>query len=187
MKDIMLDLETLGNGKSAAICQIGACYFDRHTGAIGETFKVNVDVASSVRAGAKLDAETVYWWLSQSDEARASILADPKVTLEQALILFNEFSSKSKEIWSHATFDFVTIMDSYKLCNINPTFSFRSARDIRTLVDLARVTTKKTERTGLHHDALEDCKHQVKYCTEAFNKLNKLKKLSPLLKEFINE
>jgi hypothetical protein len=51
MKDVMLDIETFGNGKHAAICQIGACYFDRSNGEIGATFKVNVDARSAEKSG----------------------------------------------------------------------------------------------------------------------------------------
>jgi len=39
MKDVMLDVETLGTKSTAAIIQIGACYFDRETGEIGDKFK----------------------------------------------------------------------------------------------------------------------------------------------------
>jgi hypothetical protein len=187
MKDVMLDLETLGNGKNSALCQIGACYFDRHTGVVGETFKINVDVISTIRSGADLDGETVYWWLNQSEEARQSILAEPRIDINIAVILLNEFLAKENNviIWSHATFDFVTIMETYKRLQVKPTFSFRSARDIRTLVDLAKVSVKDVKRDGVHHDALADCLHQVKYCVEAFNRINKLKKLGPILEDFI--
>ena len=171
MKDVMLDLETLGNGKDKCICQIGACYFDRDTGEIGETLKINVDAATHEKYGAKLDASTVYWWLSQSKEAQASILANPKEDIVSAMNKLNTFLAGAKCIWSHATFDFVTITDTFKQLSIKPLFNYRAARDIRTLVDFGKVTVDKQLREGIHHDALDDCKFQVKYCVAALNKV----------------
>lgn len=167
----MLDLESFGNGKNACVVQIGACYFDRVSGEIGKTFKVNVDARSSVESGADMDADTVYWWLSQSREAIDSVTSDPKLTIVDSFNQLNAFLINAESVWSHATFDFVIVQETFKRLGIKPTFSFRTARDIRTLVNLANITVSKTPREGLHHDALEDCKHQVKYCVEAMNKL----------------
>jgi hypothetical protein len=172
MKDVMIDLETFGNGNNAAICQIGACYFDRNTGEIGNTFKVNIDAASAVKLGAAMDASTVYWWLEQSPEARASISAPPRLDIADAMYQLNDFLGNCTRLWSHATFDFVIIMNTFRLLGVKPNFSYRAARDIRTLVDLAKVdTVNAVERTGTHHDGLEDAIHQVKYCVLAMNKL----------------
>lgn len=171
MKDVMLDLETLGNGTNKCIVQIGACYFDRETGIIGDTLKINVDAESHVRHGGELDAKTVYWWLSQSHEAIDSIIAQPRMDIVQAFDQLNIFLSKAKAVWSHATFDFVTIQDTFKQLNIKPLFHYRVARDLRTVVDLAKVTVDKQLREGTHHDALEDCKFQVKYCVASLNKI----------------
>jgi hypothetical protein len=171
----MLDLETLGNGNNKVICQIGACEFDLETGEIGKTFKVNVDAETHVREGGNLDAKTVYWWLSQDKEAINSIIADPKLPIREAFNQLNDFLKDAKQIWSHSTFDFVTIQDTYNLLGIKTLFRYNSARDIRTLVSLANISIDKTPREGVHHDALHDCLHQVKYCVQAYRKLRGLK------------
>lgn len=171
MKDVMVDLESFGNGKNACICQIGACYFDRITGEIGATFKVNIDARSAVKSGAQIDADTVYFWLAQSKEAQDSITKDPLISIEDGMAQLNDFLAGAKNVWSHATFDFVIIQETFKRLDMKPKFHYRAARDIRTLIELANVTVSKTPRTGLHHDGLEDCKHQVKYCVEAFKKI----------------
>lgn len=171
----MIDLETLGNGKNACIVQIGACEFDLETGEIGKTFKVNIDAESAVRSGADLDPQTVYWWLSQSREAIDSITAQPRIDINEAFTQLNEFLKDAKQIWSHATFDFVIVMETFKRLNIKTSFHYRTARDIRTLMSLGNVTVDKVIRTGLHHDGLEDAKHQVKYCAQAYRKLRGIK------------
>lgn len=183
MTDVMLDLESLGNGKSCAICQIGAVYFDRYTGKLGKEFYMNVDVKSCIKIGLELDSDTVYWWLNQSENARQSILAEPKVNIADALNQFSQFIIEAKTIWSHATFDFVAVSNAYRKAEIVPPKGFyKMARDIRTLIDLAKVSLKDISREGVHHDALADAKHQVKYCVEAFNKVRNVKSLSVMLK-----
>lgn len=172
MFDVMLDLETLGNGKNKCIIQIGACYFNRETGEIGETFKVNVDARSHVAKGAELDADTVYWWLSQSKEAIDSVIAEPKLDVVEAFNQLNLFLEKAKAVWSHATFDFVTIQETFKQLGIKPLFHYRVARDLRTIVDAGKISIAKQVREGTHHDALDDCKFQVKYCVAALNKIH---------------
>lgn len=177
MKDVMLDLETLGKNENKALCQIGAIYFDKVTGELGESFKINVDACSHETYGGKVDADTVYWWLSQSEAARNSILAQPRVPLFTALTALNAFLANATRIWSHATFDFVTIMHAMKQAGIKPNFSFKAGMDLRTLVYLAGKSTSNTVRTGTHHDALADCEHQVKYCVSALNAIKTNKKL----------
>lgn len=181
MKEVMIDLETLGNGENKCVIQIGACYFDRETGEIGKTFECNIDAKSATDAGFQLDASTVYWWLGQSDAARQSILADPKLPIKEAFDQLNTFLADAKCIWSHATFDFVTIMETYRKLDIKPLFSYRAGMDIRTLINITGVTFDKTLREGVHHNGLADAIHQVKYCMIAFDKLRLLKQATDLI------
>lgn len=171
MTDIMVDLETLGNGKNACVTQIGSCYFDRYTGEITRTFFCNVDARSAMRSGAEMDAATVYWWLNQDKGAIDAMIKPPLDDITVAFTALNEFMRGAKNIWSHATFDFVILQETYKRLNIKPSFRYTYARDIRTLVDLSGIILNYTKREGVHHNALDDCLHQVKYCVEAFNKL----------------
>jgi len=167
MNDVMVDIEALGNGKNGLICQIGACYFDRRTGEIGKTFKVNIDPVDAQKHGAELDADTVIWWLSQSQEARESILNGDKLKLATSIAMFVDFVRPAKAIWSHATYDFVMLNETCRRLNMRQ-LPFRKARDIRTLVDMSGVYIKNIKREGTHHDALADCLHQVKYCVKCF-------------------
>lgn len=184
-KDLMLDFETLGNGKDKCICQIGLLYFNSVTGEHGESLKINIDAGSHESYGGKIDAATVYWWLEQSDAARVSLIPNREPIL-QAMHKVNHFISKASRIWSHATFDFVTLIETFKQLDIKPTVSYKTGLDIRTLVYLSGISLSDTPRTGTHHDALADCEHQVKYCVLALNavKTNKhaLKLLGNLLK-----
>ena len=169
----MIDFETFGNGKNACVVQIGACYFNRETGETGEYFKSNIDARSAIASGADMDADTIYWWLSQSPDAIKSVTEIPLIEIKDAFESLNAFLALAEgvRIWSHATFDFVILTETLKRLKMKPRFSYRAARDIRTLLDLSGVDFKKVPREGLHHDALDDCFHQIKYCVEAFKSL----------------
>lgn len=178
--DIMLDLETLGSGPSATIIQVGACYFDRYTGEIGETFDRRINPETSEKYQFRIDASTVMWWLSQSKDSQNCVLIDkkekndPRFDVLEVLKDFNLFLKPKVAIWSHATFDFVLLPYHYRRTGIPPNFQYWQARDIRTIVDLAgiNVFTYK-QKNGVAHSALNDCLHQVRYCVDAFNKLTK--------------
>jgi hypothetical protein len=156
----MIDFETFGNGKHACVVQVGACNFG--DGAIGETLKLQVDAEDAMRNGAEMDASTVYWWLAQSLEAIWSILADPKLAEREAFNQLNVFLAGADEIWSHATFDFVILMEALKRLGIKPSFGYRVARDIRTLNALCP-GHKPMAREGTHHDGLDDAIYQARY------------------------
>lgn len=166
MKDIMLDFETFGNGENKCLCQIGAVYFDNVTGELGEEFKANIDAQSHMDRGGVLDAKTVYWWLQQSDAARQSLLPERKDVME-VMLDFNKFIAPCSRIWSHATFDFVTLIETFRKLHITPSVSHKAGLDLRTLTYLANITIDSFAREGVHHEALADAKHQVKYCVAA--------------------
>ena len=179
-RELMIDIETMGNGIQAPIIQIGAVYFSMKTGELGDEYLINIDLADAIRNGAVPDGDTIYWWLSQSEDARKG-LVDNKIAFmkeDQGLQDFNQFWARAKRVWSHATFDFVILMNSMRRRGIQPTVNYRKARDIRTLTGLANMSreeidTQKVERVGTNHNGLDDAIYQVKYCTVAYNNLMK--------------
>jgi hypothetical protein len=180
-KDLMLDIETLDTIKSGIILQIGACYFNRYSGEILEKFSTNIDIKSSLERGFTVGADTIKFWMSQGEEARKSVFEGEAQHVFDAMNDFNKFASSAKAIWSHATFDFVMIMHHFETLKIPTTFHYRTARDIRTLVDLADIKfTEKEPRKGVHHNALDDCIYQVQYCVQCFNKIYGIQNNKPV-------
>lgn len=180
---LMVDIESLGND---CICQIGMCSFDIETGEVFNQYRINIDFDT---ISGSPNPSTVKWWLQQSKEVQDSVLNsrsygtrgetegtfkmfDVDSELEVFKLVDNVFS-EHKRIWSHATFDFVSIMNVFKRLGIKPKFSWKHAMDIRTLVNLARTEVKgfMIDRVGVQHDALNDCLTQVKYVVAAYNKL----------------
>lgn len=166
--DLMLDLETFDNLATTAIVQIGAVIFDRDSGDIIDEFKADVDAQSCVDIGLTIGVDTMMWWLKQSEEARASITSEPRGRIQEVLANLSSFVQKYEpdprkvNVWCHATFDFPILQNIYKAIGKETPWHYRSARDLRTLTDLSGVNIYAIRRKGTYHDALDDCKHQVK-------------------------
>ena len=174
MKDVMLDLETFSLSSNAVIVQIGACYFDRFTGEIGEKFFEKIDPQSCVDAGFEMDVPTILWWMQQDETARQGIMDGDSFFVSPVLIDLKHFLRDIETIWSHATFDFVILTNYFHKFGIRTSFDYHAARDLRTLCDLADIDPKDFKRDDLtKHDALSDCIFQVGYATACFNRLRR--------------
>ena len=175
MNDVMIDLETWGNNQSSVVVQIGACWFDRHTGAIGETFKEHISAESEIKAGFTTDASTLYWWFDQSKEAQESAIGAyrDRRSSGYAWGKLNSFLLSAENIWCHASFDAAIVNYHMNTLNLRKNFKYYAFKDLRTLTELAGVDIRryKKETSGILHDALDDCKLQVKYAVDSFNKL----------------
>lgn len=172
MKDVMIDLETFGKRSNAVIIQIGACYFDRYTGEIGDKFFTNIDAQSCLDLGFEVDASTIYWWFEQSKEAQGALFQSRK-DIHQGILALKYFIKDAKCIWNHLTFDWNILKNYFIKLKYEDDMNFRKGRDLRTIVDVAQEINpdfdyKAFERVGIHHNSLDDCIYQVKYVSECF-------------------
>lgn len=90
--------------------------------------------------------------------------------VREVLEKFSNFFTQESIIWSHATFDFVIVQNYLKTLNLT-TMHYRSARDLRTLVDLSGINLDNYDWSRKTHNALDDCKFQIKYTVDALNML----------------
>ena len=195
MKDLMLDIETMGDGPEVAIMSIGACFFDITTGEIGATFHEQINLESAVDAGLIMDVSTVLWWMQQSDEARSKFADNSKARCIQLVLLafksFIEDSNEQCKVWGNgATFDNVIVKNAFKKCTgFDAPWSFYNDMDVRTIVRLGREIGFDPKRDmpfeGIKHDALADAIHQAKYVSAIYQKLI-LNAITPDLKKAVN-
>jgi len=170
MNNLMIDLETMGTGNNSAIVAIGAAYFDPLTAELGGTYYTAVDLQSNLDCGLQVDGDTVMWWMSQSDDARAALQGGIK--LPEMLRDFSRWcgaSGNPKSVWSHATFDHVILMNAYEKAGVPSPFHYRAAKDIRTLSYLA--SPNDVMFVGEQHNALDDAVHQVKYVSKMIQEI----------------
>lgn len=169
---IMFDLETLDNKNSACILSIGAAEFNLKTGEIGETLNIRVDLQSCIDEGLTISAGTIMWWLQQSDEARATIYNTTGIPLDEALDeVFKFVKSCGDEVvvWGNgSTFD-ISILEHafYKFFTELP-WKFYNVNDVRTIVNINPKIKKNCKFEGAKHNALDDCKHEIKYLCDTY-------------------
>ena len=165
-EDIMVDLETLGNGPNAAILSIGAVAFDLETMS-ENTFERRISLESSMSHG-KADASTIRFWMLQDKWAREALFAEKgTVSLDEALREFSAWAAtvssiNKRRIWGNgASFDNVILRAAYGATEIPAPWMYWNDRCFRTLRSLYPNFDLAFE--GVKHSALDDAKHQVKH------------------------
>lgn len=162
MQDVMLDLETMGNCPNAAIVAVGAIEFDAATNTLGQQFYRGVSLETAVAEGGVIDASTVMWWLRQSDEARKDICGDG-LPLRQVLSEFSTWLASLGEgvkVWGNgAAFDNVILSQAYRRAGMPVPWPHWNDRCYRTVK--AMRPDVKMERTGTHHNAIDDATSQA--------------------------
>ncbi len=162
--NVMIDLETMGNGPAAAIVAIGAVAFDISAGEIGPAYYSRVDLKSAVRDGGVIDASTVIWWLQQSNEARDEIARPADMDIPTALQSFSAYMSDiavpGAKVWGNgASFDNVILRGAYQRNGLDTPWEWWNDRCYRTMK--AQRSDVKFERIGTHHNALSDATSQA--------------------------
>ncbi len=158
MKDVMVDLETLGTGSTAVIIAIGAVEFCKDAG-LGRSFYEVIDPQSCVDQGLKIDVSTVMWWMKQSDAARAAF-DRPSRHLSAVLLDFATWFPDGAALWGNGTtFDNVILSNAYESARINRPWERWSDRCYRTLKNLRPEI--KMDRAGTHHHACDDATAQA--------------------------
>ncbi len=163
LKDVMIDVETLGLTPDSVILSIAAVEFDRDTGDTGRWFYERVD---HLQAGRTTCEETYAWWLKQPDEVFHEATSGT-TPLRMALINLYAWFTEGQIAWSQGTdFDFPILLDAFKKNHIDIPWEYNAKRDTRTVYDICGFDPKSIEREGNHHNALDDCLHQIR-CVHA--------------------
>lgn len=198
MKDVMVDLETLGTKPGSVIISIGAVMFDADTKRLGPEFYVEINQKSSETYGLTTDQATVDWWNLQGSKSRR-VLANTSgrlgADLDDALDMFTgwlcdeqaaEWNSlynglvpppkdllAKVKVWGNGSdFDNVMLLEAYRAIGTDLPWMFYNNRCYRTLKNLLPDT--KLLRIGAHHNALDDAKTQAWHAIQLLNKLRRV-------------
>lgn len=175
--DVMLDLETLGTEPGYIVLSVGACSFDLTTGEVHDVFYETLQTRPQAELGLDVDVSTVAWWLEQPQEAREEAFSGRSHPSYAAARFQTWFKMvEGSQIWSQGNIDMPMWQRVMRLHNLNEPWDFWNIRDTRTLYDLAKMRDNfsykhDVPRDGTYHHALDDAKHQVKCCHEAWNRL----------------
>lgn len=167
--DVMLDLETMGKRRDAAIVAIGAVGFNLAERAIGDTFEVFIDLEDCVKMGGKIDASTALWWMQQTKQAQeATFKAKSFDTLSVALGRFTGFceslcgKNRSLKVWGNSVaFDNAILRETYERMGLSAPWEWWNDMCYRTKKNEARSVCIVQE--GIKHNAKDDALSQVKH------------------------
>lgn len=174
----MVDLETLGTLPGYKIMTIGVNVFNAHNHSV-DTFYIKVDRENQY--GLKESEETITWWDTQSDEAKAEMFGtDGRSDLKSALLFLNDFirmysntdekgKSDAVVLGNGSDFDNAFLQVAYKACKLKQPWEFYNNRCYRTIKSMAPHI--KMKRTGTHHNALDDAISQTKHLLEVIKYL----------------
>lgn len=163
---IMVDLETLGSTPGCSIIAIGAvaCTAD---GWISDELYVVVSRVSCATHGLHEDPDTLDWWSRQSDEARGVLAMsdDPEsaMSLPEALDELNRFVSRQPGqplVYGNGSdFDNAILASAARAARMKLAWRFWNNACYRTIK--RRTPWVAIERTGTHHNALDDARSQA--------------------------
>jgi len=161
---VMLDLETMSTKPNAAIVAIGAVEFNMEVRSIGKKFYTRVSLASNIEASRDIAANTILWWMKQSDEARAEITSVDNRSLLDALLAFNNeilnWLPPNYFLWGNgANFDPVILGSAYEKFGFAIPWNFRNIRCYRTAI--AILPQQEYIKPTVAHNALEDARAQA--------------------------
>lgn len=173
--DMMVDLETLGTKTGSPVLSIGACRFDTasDTFAVIDDFYVEIDLQSSLDLGMRPSADTIKWWMRQSTMAQTIFSMPGQLKVADALGQFIEYmGARPDKLWGNSNrFDLGLLETAYTLIGHDAPWRHWLERDYRTVKNLAKAQDVVLERSGTHHNALDDAVTQSRHLHAIFKAL----------------
>ena len=169
MRNVMLDLETMGTSPGCAIMSIGAVDFGPDGADPARHFHAIINMESCVAAGLRMETDTMAWWKGQPDAAREATY-DPSMQnrgkdLGLVLASFQRWlDTPTSGVWiwgNGADFDLPLLWSAFRACGIMkpwPAYSGRCYRTMKNLMPAVLMT-----REGMHHRALDDAISQANH------------------------
>lgn len=172
MNNIMIDIETVSTKMNSAVIQVAMLRFDWE-GNISDEITLELALDEQIHKGLDINSGTLSWWLDTNPDHLKHLLNNGQ-NVDSILNIIKKYITFEDYLWCHATFDIPVLNNLFSTYNCKIPWAFKKVRDIRTLVDLANLDLTQynwdQEKT---HDALDDCRFQVKYCCDAYRMLNK--------------
>lgn len=161
MKDLMVDIETLGTRLRAPILSMAFVKFDDKGN--GGHLNRRLRWEEQMNRGRKVDPDTLKFWIGQpQDVSKRWVESMPHLRDEDLLNMFWTFVSQADRVWAFSpSFDLVMLTEYSHELNIPvPRNSYRKQRDVRTISDFLTQDEWPAAREGAH-DPLVDCEFQI--------------------------
>lgn len=161
MKELMIDIETLGTNVNCPVLEIGAVVF---VGAdIIERNCYKLDLQQQFVKGRQPDWSTLNWWMGQDPRVREMVFGGYRDDCFKALQQFNIFYNKHqpKRTWCKGlSFDLPIIESLMQDFDCTVPWKYYDTRDLRTFSALLGREGRSKAQDA--HSAEADCLHQIK-------------------------
>ena len=170
--NLMVDLETLGVCADAVVTTIGAVAFSLD-GSLGNEIEIYPTVQDQIPQR-KVEWGALKFWFTQGDIVRyQQSEAKRDKSLKEILISFSDFCNQSLDknfkIWGNG-FDIPLLNQAYSSFDMETPWSYKRIMDCRTAVWLSKISVQKyIDEQELAHNAVSDCKFQIKFIIDAYN------------------
>lgn len=184
MRDLMIDIETMGVRPGAAVIQVAGVLFDPNNPSEGRSSMcLNISLADALLHGHHVDPGTLNWWREQGPEAQASLRDGLIYGQEAALKAFTQWLVNLEpheavrdvvrgdlRVWARgAAFDGPLLSEAYLRVGLQAPWHYRHLHELRTVELLARergwpgLEDEEPIRAawGAHHTALGDAHVQA--------------------------
>lgn len=172
---VMIDIESLDVKAGGVVLTIGAVSFNPYElndfdDLVRNGFHAKIKLKDSLAAGYKIDADTLCWWMQQSDAARLDIF-DKDTSGKYQSVAMAELANYLKnsgcqDLWSRGFMD-IEMLNVYNRDVFGgPVFDFRSWRDMRTFQETlcdtpAEMWPIESPENMVAHNALHDSAYQA--------------------------
>lgn len=176
MKDLMIDLETLGTTPNTPVISIGAVFFDLENKQLGQTFYLPCDVSEQIARGRKPTGDTIKWWMGQSEAAK-KVFHEQAKPMKEVLELFITWYTRGSNmalpkplshkerayVWGNgSTFDISIMEDLFRDYGFELPWGYNKAMDLRTYKRFVN-QGEQVKKSGVNHNALDDAISQANY------------------------
>lgn len=170
---LMVDIETLGTSADAVVTQVGAVFFDPETGLTGAEFSEILSADRQQDRGRQVCLNTVHWYREQGLKmvGIGEGFKDPYTVISELShwVRSHACDVDSLQVWCNgASFDFAILSNLAEMYQLDLPWFFFNQRDVRTVVCVAKSKGLQFADRVVSHDALDDCKCQVKDVFHAF-------------------
>ena len=166
--ELMIDIETTGQRVGCKVLSLGAFGFDKDGQQVDFYKRFNATVQAD--EGLVDDDSTMEWWNRQDPATRAEAFGG--TTMPTAGIgefehwFYDHFSTGKHDrfrVWCCGLdFDFPILQNFFKVYGFSFPWFFWTQYDYRTVKNLYPDVVKPAEGNVVKHNALEDCKAQMR-------------------------
>lgn len=179
----VIDIETYDTRPTARVATIGVVAVDLVTGEVLDA--MHIPISAQDQPFRTQSDSTMRWWASQPMAAQDAAfgLMVPRLSGYDALLGFGDFirritgyhfqTPRTFGVWGYgASFDVVVLESLYCDFHVDPPWTYRQHRDLRTLYELAGIKLADFVEPGeTQHNALDDAKAEARAMLAALERL----------------